>query len=513
MKFAIKTFTASVLAAAALLPYSSAYATDKWVTAYYAGWHWNKFDYQAPDYVDMSTMTHLVFARVMPGTGTAAGTVVQESGHDWYDSTRGPGKKDTPARTVEQYLIDKAHAAGKKALIMLGGEGANTGFEDSTANSTVRAQFVQNLVSYMVARGYDGIDVNWESIPLSDTTNWTRLENLLSDLRTAANNTPEFTAKGGIIITFPASILNTNYQNATSHHVTVAGLVDQFNVMSYGMGWYGTDLDSTLFAPIDGHSSTRPYSIKSTVQKYVDAGISRSKIGMGIGLYGMSYAPPITQPGQATAGYTNVFSHYDEHWNWAMLNKHGYLNNGTYVWDNTAKMGYRTYGSSGYTPTDRTTTTSGYVSYEDPSSIAAKGTWAHSTTTGEGVAGTIVWLVNFGTTNRLNNPMMVEVKKAFIDPNATAAPIPSPQLTASYQHTNTWNNGYCAEILVANAGPVTAYDWTVSLQIAGTIFGNWGGGTVTQSGNTLTVTSLSRNDANDIVPNDTYKGVTFCASL
>jgi cellulase/cellobiase CelA1 len=109
--------------------------------------------------------------------------------------------------------------------------------------------------------------------------------------------------------------------------------------------------------------------------------------------------------------------------------------------------------------------------------------------------------------------MMVEVKKAFIDPNATAAPIPSPQLTASYRHTDTWNNGSCAEILVANAGPVTAYDWTVSLQIAGTIFGNWGGGTVTQSGNTLTVTSLSRNDANDIVPNDTYKGVTFCASL
>ena len=513
MKFSIKTFTASVLAAAALLPYSPAYATDKWVTGYYAGWHWNKFDYQAPDYVDMSTMTHLVFARVMPGTGTAAGTVVQESGHDWYDPTKGPGKKDTPARTVEQYLIDKAHAAGKKALIMLGGEGANAGFEDSTANSTVRAQFVQNLVSYMVARGYDGIDVNWESIALSDTTNWTRLENLLSDLRTAANNTPEFTAKGGIIITFPASILNTNYQNATSHHVTVAGLVDQFNVMSYGMGWYGTDLDSTYFAPIDGHSYTRPYSIKSTVQKYVDAGISRSKIGMGIGLYGMSYAPPITQPGQATAGYTNVFSHYDELWNWAKLNKHGYLNNGTYVWDNTAKMGYRTYGSSGYTPTDRTTTTSGYVSYEDPSSIAAKGTWAHSTATGEGVAGTIVWLVNFGTTNRLNNPMMVEVKKAFIDPNATAAAIPSPQLTASYAHTSTWNNGYCARITVANAGPVTAYDWTVSLQIAGTVYGSWGGATITQSGNTLTVTSLSRNDGNDIVPNDTYSGITYCANL
>ncbi|HEX8701552.1 MAG TPA: glycosyl hydrolase family 18 protein [Myxococcaceae bacterium] len=512
MRTSIKTFTASVLAAAALLPSSPAFATDKWVTGYYAGWHWNKFDYQAPDYVDMSTMTHFVFARVMPGTGTAAGTVVQEAGHDWYDPTKGPAKKETPARTVEQYLIDKAHAAGKKALIMLGGEGANAGFEASTANATVRAQFVQNLVNYMVARGYDGIDVNWESILLSDTTNWTRLEALLSELRTAANNTPEFTAKGGIIITYPASFLNAIYDNATSHHVTVAGLVDQFNVMSYGMAWYGTDWDSTFFAPIDGHTTRRPLSIKSTVQKYVDAGIPRSKIGMGIGLYGVSYQPSITQPDQATGSSSSVVSVYDEQWNWAMLNKHGYLDTGTYFWDTTAKMGYRTYGTSGYTPPLRTTTTSGYVSYEDPSSIAAKGTWAHSTAAGEGVAGTIVWLVNFGTTNRLNNPMMVEVKKAFIDPNATAAPIPSPQLTASYEETGRWGNYYCAKLIVANAGPVTAYDWTVSLQIQGTLDGTWGEvESMTQSGSTLTVKGALKNDFNDIVPGDSYKGAGFCA--
>ncbi len=127
-----------------------------WVTGYYAGYDWHSYE---PHLVDMTTMTHFVFARVAPGGGTlggAAGTVQlgAVSAQEHAGSPYG-------AQTVEQYAVSRAHAAGAKALLMVGGAGDGAGFYASTANG-VRSTFVRRLVDYMVAQDYDGIDVDWE---------------------------------------------------------------------------------------------------------------------------------------------------------------------------------------------------------------------------------------------------------------------------------------------------------------------------------------------------------------
>lgn len=477
-----------------------AFAADnpsgKWVTGYYGGYFWDNSDYQAPEHVDMTAMTHLVFARIGPGGGAKGlpGEVVPGAGtaHDRRDI--GPGAPYD--LTVEEYMVKRAHHAGIKALIMLGGEGDNAGFIASS-RPEVRPAFVKNLVDYMVAKDYDGIDVDWEGIKDSAIEEQALLEALIADLRKEANSRPRYQDKP-VIVTFPAGMLNMNIDKVSAHSLRVAAMVDQYNFMSYGMGWFGQGWNSTTFAPLTGHSPARPMSIAGTIQKYVDAGVPRNKLGMGLGFYGMHYAPPYTGPDQVTDGDLANWSVYDVRWNYRQLHKHGYLDKGIYAWDEATQTSYRTY-PGGYTPSTRPEWTTGYLSYEEPATIAAKGAWAQSTREGEGAGGTIIWLVNYGTTDGVDNPLLTAVKKAFIDPNATEPgpnpnPLPPPAppvVESTLVASNDWGSGYCGTLTVRNVG-ATAGEWTVERQFPDTVTSLWNGG-YTLANQVLTVKGANWN--------------------
>ena len=60
---------------------------------------------------------------------------------------------------------------------------------------------------------------------------------------------------------------------------------------------------------------------------------------------------------------------------------------------------------------DPTMAPAGYLSYEDPRSIAAKGAWVRST----GVGGTILWTINYGyLPSSRTNPLLAAVKSSFL---------------------------------------------------------------------------------------------------
>lgn len=489
---------ASMLSLAMAAPWTAnaATPTGKWVTGYYGAYFWDNADYQAPEHVDMTAMTHFVFARIGPGGGAKGlpGEIVLGAGtaHDRRDI--GPGAAYD--LTVEEFLIKRAHQVGTKALIMLGGEGDNAGFKASS-QPNVRPTFVKNLVDYMVAKNYDGIDVDWEGIADSNVEEQALLEALIADLRKEANSRPRY-QETPVIITFPAGMVNMNIDKVSAHNVRVAAMVDQYNFMSYGMGWFGQGWHSTTFAPLTGHTTNRPMSIAGTIQKYVDAGVPREKLGMGIGFYGMHYAPPYAGPNEVTDGDLSKWSVYDVRWNYAQLHKHGYLESGIYAWDAPTQTSYRTY-PGGYTPATRTDWTTGYLSYEEPHTIAAKGAWAQSTREGEGAGGTIIWLVNYGTTNGVNNPLLTAVKKAFIDPDATEPgpypnPLPPPEpavVSANLVASNDWGTGYCGTLTVTNVGTF-AGEWTVKHPFKDAITSLWNG-TYELANQVLTVKGMNWN--------------------
>lgn len=499
MKTSLKRLAAfTLLAACASTPWAvqAAEPASKWVTGYYGGYFWDNGDYQAPEHVDMTAMTHFVFARIGPGGGKKGlpGEIMLGAGtaHDRRDL--GPGAAWD--KSVEEYMIMRAHQVGTKAIIMLGGEGDNAGFIASS-QPDVRPVFVKNLVDYMVAKGYDGVDVDWEGIKDAAVEEQALLEALIADIRQEANSRPRYQANP-VIITFPAGMLNTNIDKVSEHHKRVANLVDQYNFMSYGMGWFGQGWTSTTFAPLTGHKKSRPISIASTIQMYEDAGIPRSKLGMGLGFYGMNYAPPFTGPDQPTDGDLKNWSVFDVRWNYAQLHKHGYLDNGIYAWDAATQTSYRTY-PGGYTPATRTEWATGYLSYEEPATIAAKGAWAQSSRAGEGAAGTIIWLVNYGTTDGINNPLLTATKKAFLDPNAVEPgpnpnplpPPPPPVLSVAFNQSSDWGAGWCGTMTVTNVGETPGW-WVAEQDFPDTVTSLWNG-SWTQEGRKLTVKGMNWN--------------------
>lgn len=536
------TFSLAAAMACSFPLAASADPCPQHVTGYYAGYLGFSPDYQAPQHVDFTQMTHFIYARAVPGGGSRggpAGTV--QPGDKVADADRRVGI-GAPTRSIQEYLVARAHQVGTKALLMLGGDNELLGFRASLAPE-VRATFIDNLLSHLSSYAYDGVDIDMEGA--LDDGDEQLLRAFVTELRTAAAAHPRY-AGPGLLITFPGVTKNTNTDPTVSEHdVWMATHVDQYNIMSYGAGTYANGWASTLHSPLTGHVTDRPIDIASTIQEFVNGGVSRCNIGMGIGFYGMMYTAPFIRPGQLPSEvYPDEvvpdWSHWstsDAQWNYTKLFQRGYLDHGTYIWDTASQTGYRTYGIEGYQYAgDPTSPNVGYLSFEDEAGIAAKGAWSRSADADKGAAGTIVWVVNFGTTDGINNPLMLAVNRAFLDPDAVdqgpspnpgplpdlppdaptdppppppPPPVPSQLLSYSLAVQNDWGTGYCADIDITydSAGTVDGSFVLASIPIADAIDNMWNG-TYTREGSTITVSSPVDNPV--IHPGET-RVVGFCA--
>jgi GH18 family chitinase len=364
------------------------------VTAYYTGWFW---DWQATatdavNAVDMSTLTHFVFGRYAPGGGTLGGSAAQ--------LVPGAGTGHT---AVEDALIARAHAAGARALMMLGGAGDGTGFLASTT-PPLRAAFIKNILDKCVAKDYDGVDLDWED-GLGTAEQQGQLIALLKELRAAAAQRPRYQSPNEpFIITFPGYSLNLNIDlPVPAWKVTVASLVDQYNLMSYNMTWNCCGWETWLFAALKGAAPPHPTSIESSIQAYVDAGVPRAKLGMGLGLFSSGYAAPVTGPRQPMS---TEYMWEDWRGTWSNLYRAGLLSDSDYRWDSVALAGYYSYASPVTFLGNQVT----MIISEDLQSIAAKGAWTKAGNCG----GTIVWTINYGYVDSVvGNPPMQAIKQAF----------------------------------------------------------------------------------------------------
>jgi len=370
-----------------------------WVTAYYAGWYW---DWYPPESVDMTTMTHFVFGRYAPGAGTLGGA---------------PGQLVDGAGTghrveVENALVAKAHASGAAALMMLGGAGDGQGFLASTAPS-LRGRFVGAIVDKLVVKDYDGIDVDWED-GLDGPAERGQLLSFLRELRAAAATRPRYQPPNRpLIVTFPGYAVNVNTDLPVQPwKVEVASLVDQYNLMTYAQNFDAPGWQTWLFAALKGAGPTHPTSVESSIKAYADAGVPRTKLGMGIGLFGNYYYPPVSAPRQANSGQGGGNDNYD---NFAHFHRSGLLShpNGTYVWDQAAETGYYRYSPpvAHRARPEMPSVLISVLTTEEERSIAAKGAWARA----GNCAGTIVWTLNYGWVDAaVGNPPMAAVKRAFL---------------------------------------------------------------------------------------------------
>ncbi|RYZ41751.1 MAG: chitinase [Myxococcaceae bacterium] len=345
----------------------------KWVSGYYTGWNTELYP---PEKVDFSAITHLMVGRVTPNPD---GTLTAQFDHD-----------DGP--DIARRLAERAHAAGRQAILMVGGAGTHEGWVGAASDAN-RAKFAANLRRVMNDFGYDGLDLDWEPVEPEDRP---KLLALVRDLRRQRSN---------ITLTFPIHWINANFPaDADPWFAQLAPYFNQINVMSYEMigPWEGWESWHT--SALRGEQGLHPTSIASSLELWVKAGIPKAKLGLGIPFYGMAWRH-ITGPYQPFtgesdyAGGDNVFTY---------KKIRDLSAKGTLHWDDTAQASYVTFPANGLVE-DGTVT---WISYDSPRAIAAKGAFVKE----EGYGGAIIWTVNQGCTDPVTgaNPQLDAVKRAFL---------------------------------------------------------------------------------------------------
>ena len=327
-----------------------------WTSAYYAGWMQS---YLPAQQVDFTAMTHVIHFSVVPRTDGSLDTDINGV---------------TLANSTD--VVVRAHAAGVKVLISVGGENSAAGFRGATRAAN-RSRFITNLVNFVTARGYDGVDLDWEPLDAPDAGSYS---NLVNELRVALN-----------AIT-PRPLLTAAVGSEPSLFASLQRQFDQINLMTYSFsgaypGWV-TWFNAPLY---DGgyrfaSSGELVPSADGVVSNFLAHGVAAGKLGIGICFYGCVWsggkgtstggaALPrqswTTAPTVTAAAYSTIMSNY----------YHPQL----YFWDTNAQSAYLSIDRPG-------STNDNFISYDDAAACRAKVAYAKQ----KGLGGLIIWELGGG---------------------------------------------------------------------------------------------------------------------
>jgi len=367
---------------------------DLWSTGYYPGWEQQSS--MPASNIDFTAVTHIIHFSVVPNSN---GTLNSSA------------NSITSANSAD--VVSRAHTAGVKVLICVGGAGSEGDFQAATSVANLPT-FINNLTNFMATRGYDGVDIDWEPLPSSDAQQYT---NLVTGLRSALNRFAQPKLLTAAIGAYPP------YSDSpTADYLMFAALQNQFdqiNIMTYDLsgpfpGWV-TWFNSPIF---DGgfrfpSSGGLVPSVDGAVNNFINNGVTPGKLGVGIAFYGYIWTGGtgtstggVTQPRQSwtnaptvsTPDYTTIIANY-------------YQPN-LYHWDASAQAAYL--GITNANPANNE-----FISYDDQRTCQAKVSYARNHSLG----GVMIWELAQDHTPNAPDPLLQAIKQAIATPGQTTLQI------------------------------------------------------------------------------------------
>lgn len=250
------------------------------------------------------------------------------------------GNLKVPDEFLEPELIAKAHAAGVKTVLLLGGD-----FAGLETDSAALPNLIDKLQKFIAKQGYDGVDIDWEypSSALDEQTFFA----LMKALRTA------FPA--------PAYVLSADvppWGGSGYDFPDVTPLVDYFNIMMYDCAGPWTDDGQLNSAIFPDPTNPEPYecepggSVQEAIDIYIEQlNIPAAKLNMGTPFYGYYYENVDALFGPCKHCGKTVLSE----------------NYGTYIKQRIDRAGWRTYYDT-YSLVPymlRADGSPGYITYDD----------------------------------------------------------------------------------------------------------------------------------------------------
>lgn len=254
---------------------------NKIISGYYPNWarYGKKFPLSS---VPFESMNEVLYAFI--GFNPATGDV--KSLDAWADQNEMP----TLSKAMLQYPY-------MHATLSFGGwtnAGATTApmFAQLTSSDAAIANFTKQAVAAMRAAGYDGIDIDWEwwsDYTIAPAAQQIKLYTSLRNALDAASKEDGKKYRLTIAVVAGLDKIQATETAQSGAWKTIAGLVDNINVMAYDM--HGAfDAKSDFQAPW-GMETTSPYAsthydIQSAMNAYIGYGVPASKLVLGVPAYG-----------------------------------------------------------------------------------------------------------------------------------------------------------------------------------------------------------------------------------
>ena len=248
---------------------------EKTVVGYYTSWASAKG--YTPLHVPAQKLTHLNYA--FAGIDPAANSIALAN----------------PQRDLKNFEQLRSLKAANPGLISVGGWDDSAYFSAVAATEESRNSFAESCRAFLVAHGFDGVDLDWE-YPVSggkagnlsspgDTGIFTLL---LSAIRQKLNEQSLIDGKQYYLTI--AGAANPNYLKKIEAG-KVAELVDHIFVMTYDMHgpWDSrSDFGAPLYSPSE-YTPQYKNSVFEGISAYLNAGIPAGKLVLGIPFYGYLY--------------------------------------------------------------------------------------------------------------------------------------------------------------------------------------------------------------------------------
>lgn len=212
-----------------------------------------------------------------------------------------------------RYFAQTVHSHGIGAIIGLGSNADYqfAAFDYNTSTAERRVAFADQLIAAANAWGFDGYDFDWEA-PSARASAWNASTNLfdnfvafLQELKTRRLSATHPTRPNQpVITTFPCGYatlyggFNSNGYDAFLR--AAAPYLDQIWPMTYVATYFQSEV---VFhqAPLAGINAQVGWDIPDTMQRIVNAGVPKEKVGVGLAAYGINYHGQVGTPA-ATIG-------------------------------------------------------------------------------------------------------------------------------------------------------------------------------------------------------------------
>jgi spore germination protein YaaH len=207
--------------------------------------------------VQWDLLTHIAFFSLEfdPATGNFTDK------HGWPDDT----------------LLTTAHNKSVKVILVATNFGSSNN-DTFLGSITARTTLINNLVNEVQTTGADGVNIDFESVPVSQKANFVQFITDLNNALKSANADYELTICG------PAVDWNGAYD-----YDQLALNSDGIFIMAYDYHWSGSS-EAGPVAPLNPSSTWGQYCVRWTINDYINYGIYKDKFILGVPYYGYNWA-------------------------------------------------------------------------------------------------------------------------------------------------------------------------------------------------------------------------------